>query len=193
MCNKLDFITEKSNFIGRNEEILLQILFFLEKYLDNILKGCTFAAQKRKQSVGQADLLEKKHPNVKHSNVSVMKRFLNFTVCMVTVMGALVACNEDDFLYENNREERTFEVVVVAETCLTDADAAIVATVLTDNNVDTSSMLVTTGNVVELASTIELQLEPVESAMMIGFKLEGRDASDERYAARVVLGGYVIE
>ena len=123
-----------------------------------------------------------------------MKRFLKFTVCMATVMGAWVACNEEDNLfYENNREERTFEVVVVAETSLTDTDAAMVATVLADNKVDTSSMLVTTSNVAELASTIELQLEPVESAMMIGFKLEGRNESDERYAARVVLGGFIIE
>ena len=124
--------------------------------------------------------------------ICVMKSILNFTVLMATVMGTWVACNEDNVLYED-RAERTFEVVVLAETSLTDAEEAMVAEVLADNKVDTSSMLVTTDNVAALASTIELQLEPVETAMMIGFKLEDRESTDERYAARVVLGGYVIE
>ena len=150
---------------------------------------------KDEKTIRKANRIEMRR-NTQMSNIQMylfMKRFLKFTVCMATVMGAWVACNEDNILYESSREERTFEVVVVAETCLTDADAAIVATVLADNKVDTSSMLVTTDNVAELASTIEEQLEPVESAMMIGFKLEGHDASDERYAARVVLGGFIIE
>lgn len=118
-----------------------------------------------------------------------MKRFLTFANFVAVASLALVACNEDTLMNEE-RPVRTYDIVVKAEAQPTVDEKALIIETLENNNVDVERMLVTTDNVSVLASTIGEELESVETAMMIGFMLQGREASDERYAARVELGGY---
>lgn len=118
-----------------------------------------------------------------------MKRFLSFAGFAAVTLMALIACNEDTLMSEE-RAERTYEIVVKAEAQPTCAEEVLIIETLANNNVDVEKMLVTTDNVAVLASTIGEELESVETAMMIGFMLQGREASEERYAARVELGGY---
>ncbi len=118
-----------------------------------------------------------------------MKRFVSSAIYMVAMFVAMtfVACNEydeDDF----SRPSRTYEVIVKTSADLTNAETVILNDALVESEIDTSSMRVQTNDVSKLASSIESRLNGINTAMMIGFRVQGHE--EGRYAARVLIAGY---
>lgn len=119
-----------------------------------------------------------------------MKRFVSSAVYAMAMFVAMtfVACNEYD--EENfSRPVRTYEVIVDAIGNLSAEETVLLNEALLESSVDTSVMRVRTDDVTNVAKRIEVRLENVNTAMMIGFMAEGQEGSG-RYAARAVIGNY---
>ena len=119
-----------------------------------------------------------------------MKRFVLSTIYVMAlfVVSALTACNEYDEEDILVRESRTYEVVIKTSSDLTMTEQAIVNEALTQNAVDVATMRVETDDIGRVAKGVLVQLDEVQTAMMVGFRVEGR--GDDRFAAKVLVAGY---
>lgn len=119
-----------------------------------------------------------------------MKRFVSSVIYMMAwiVAMTLVACNEYDE-EDISRPSQVYDVQVETLNTLTDAETVQLNEALAEGSVDTLSMCVRTDDINSVAARIKNRLADVNTAMMIGFKVQG-SRQEDRYAARIIIGNF---